>query len=122
MEKDRETYRWAGIILRWGMYLSFAMMLTGQVWALIASANSQTLLRREAVPLDRLVAELVAGDPLALVSLGVVLLLMTPGITLLSTAFTYAMARKWRLVGIATLVVLILLLSLAISLKWIKLL
>jgi uncharacterized membrane protein len=67
------------------------------------------------------VPELLALNPLALLNLGVVLLLATPGVTLFAMTVTYAAARNRRYSAIAALVGAILLLSLAISLKWIVL-
>jgi uncharacterized membrane protein len=63
-----------------------------------------------------LLPQLLAGDPLALVNLGVLLLLASPGVSLLVAIATYASARNWRYAGIAALVGAILLLSLLLSL------
>ncbi|MEO5951925.1 MAG: DUF1634 domain-containing protein [Chloroflexia bacterium] len=122
MSRDKATYYWAGVILKLGMYISFSIMLIGLIWSLIANAGTQNGLNHKAVPLDKLIAELIAGNPLAIISTGVVLLLLTPGVTLLSLIITYAAAKNWRFAGIAFGIGLILLLGLSISLKWIKLL
>lgn len=122
MSRDKATYYWAGIILKLGMYISFSIMLVGLIWSLIANAGTQNNLTHKAVPLDKLISEVISGNPLAIVSVGVVLLLLTPGVTLLSFIITYASARNWRFAGIALGIGLILLLGLSISLKWIKLL
>ncbi len=115
------TYRVAGLILRTGMYLSFGVMLVGLGWVLIAGASIPADAEHHSIALDRLGPELTAGNPLAIVSLGVVLLLFTPGITLLSTIVTFVLARNWRFAGVATLIGATLLFSLSLSLKWIKL-
>ena len=112
---DAQTYRWAGLSLTAGMYASFAAMAVGMVWWLIAGTPPSRV-----IPLDSILSELMALNPLALLNLGVLLLLATPGITLLAQIITYAADRNWRYVGIASLVGAILLLSLAISLKWIR--
>ncbi len=121
MNRDNVTYYWAGMILKLGMYVSFGFMLGGLVWVLIANAGAQSGADHRAVPLDRLVSELMAGNPLAVVSVGVVLLLLTPGVTLLSMIVTYALAHNWRFAGIAAGIGVILMLGLSISLKWIQL-
>ncbi|HUP27263.1 MAG TPA: DUF1634 domain-containing protein, partial [Chloroflexia bacterium] len=72
------------------------------------------------VPLDKILPELLALNPLALINLGVVLLLATPAVTLISEIITYSAARNWRYAGVAFLVGLILLFSLALSLKWVR--
>lgn len=121
MERDKQTYAWAERMLKLGMYLSFGIMLIGLVWALIDNIGNQRGLVHKAVALDKLVGEVLSGNPLAVVSVGVVLLLFTPAATLLSMIITYAAAKNWRFVWFAVAIGLIILLGLAISLKWIKL-
>jgi uncharacterized membrane protein len=103
------------------MYTSFGAMVIGLVWWLVKSAGGAEASQDRVIPLDKILPELFALNPLALLNLGVLLLLITPGVTLLTQIATYAAARNWRFAGIATLVAAILLLSLAISLKWIVL-
>jgi len=118
--KDRQTYDWASRTLRWGMYISFGAMVAGLFWWLVQSAGGPEP-QATTIPLDRILPELFAGNALALLNLGVVLLLATPGVTLLAILITYSAARNWRYAGISALVAAILLFSLAISLKWIVL-
>ena len=120
-DDDRATYRWVGLILTTGMYASFAAMGAGLVWWLAAGTPGGDTLGARVVPIDRIVPELVALNPLALINLGVLLLLATPAFTLIAEIMTYASARNWRYAGIAALVSSILLLSLALSMKWIRL-
>lgn len=119
--KDEQTYRWAGLTLKWGMYTSFGSMVVGLVWWLAAGAPGGQTSAAKVIPLDRVLPELLALNPLALLNLGVILLLATPGVTLLAEIITFAAARNWRYAGIAALIGAILLLSLALSLKWIVL-
>ena len=121
MNRDNATYYWSGVILKLGMYVSFGFMVVGLVWVLIANGGAGGGANHRAVPLDKLVAELMAGNPLAVISVGVVLLLLTPGVTLMSLMITYALARNWRFAGIAAGIGVVLLVGLSISLKWIKL-
>ncbi|MDQ3929567.1 MAG: DUF1634 domain-containing protein [Chloroflexota bacterium] len=116
---DHQTYRWVGVTLTAGMYASFAAMGAGLVWWLVAGAPGGVASASSVVPLEGLLPELGAGNPLALLNLGVLMLLATPGVTLLAQIITYAAARNWRFAGIGALVAAILLLSLALSLKWI---
>jgi uncharacterized membrane protein len=119
--KDRRTYDWSSWTLRIGMYASFGTMVLGLVWWVASSAGGANSAQADVIPLDKILPELLAGNPLALLNLGVVLLLVTPGVTLLTQIAGYVADRNWRFAGIATCVATILLLSLAISLKWIKL-
>ncbi len=116
MDIDRATYRWAGVILRVGMYSSLGIMLVGLVWA-IAGNNTSSPLSYRAVPLNRLYNEMLAGNPDALLSLGLLLLLASPGVTLLASMVTFAAARNWRFAGLAAISAGILLLSVAIALQ-----
>jgi Protein of unknown function (DUF1634) len=68
------------------------------------------------LPFDRLVPELAAGNPLALVNLGVLFLLATPGVTLFAAIISFLGARNWRYAAIASIVGATLLLSLILSL------
>jgi uncharacterized membrane protein len=103
------------------MYLSFGAMVIGLVWWLVASAGTTGNAQDKVIPLDRILPELFALNPLAVLNLGVVLLLITPAVTLLTLIITFVSARNWRFVGFASAVGLVILLSLAISLKWIVL-
>jgi len=98
------------------MYASFAGMGLGLVWWLFAGSPGGVGSASTVLPFDRLLPELLAGNPLALVNLGVLLLLAAPGVSLLVAIATFAASRNWRYAGIATLVAAILLLSLVLSL------
>ena len=115
-ERDTRTYKWAAATLRAGMYFSFAAMGAGLAWWLLAGAPGGTASASRALPIERVVPEMLAGNPLALVNLGVLLLLATPGVTLLTEIYTYAADRNWRYTAIAALVGALLVLSLVLSL------
>ncbi len=119
---DLATYRWAAIILRTGMYASFAAMALGLIWWLALGAPGAGDLARSGVPFEQIFPELFGGNPLALLDLGILILLVTPGITLLVEIGTYIAAQNWRYAAIGTIVALILLLGVAIAFKWIRLL
>jgi uncharacterized membrane protein len=118
--KDEQSYVWASRTLRWGMYVSFGAMVLGLLWWLVQAAGGSTA-QDKVIPLDRILPELLAGHALALLNLGIVLLLATPGVTLFALIVTLAAAGNRLYAGIAALVGAILLLSLAISLKWVVL-
>jgi uncharacterized membrane protein len=121
MNHDEQSYRWAGYTLQAGMYSSFACMVGGLVWWLSAGAPGGSANARQGIALDRIWAELTAGNPLALLNLGVALLLFTPAITLLTQIVTFALARNWLFTAVATFVGAVLLLGLAISFGWLAL-
>src|SRR5438874_1911898 len=93
-DRDLITYRWAGFTLQAGMYASFLAMGLGIVWWLLTGAPGGSGLASKVLPFDRLLPELFAGNPLALVNLGVLLLLAAPGFSLLVVIITYAASRN----------------------------
>lgn len=115
---DDRTYRWASVVLRVGLYLSFIAMSVGLVWWFATGAPGTAT---TTMPIDEIPSELLAGNPLALLTVGVLVLLATPAATLLTELVTYTWARNWRFAGIAALVAAILLVSIAFSMKWIRL-
>jgi uncharacterized membrane protein len=94
--------------LRIGMYASFAMMVVGQVWWLLSGSPGGDVVENIAIPVDRIVPELFSLNPLALTSLGVVALLLTPGLTLFTSAMTYARTRAWLFAGLSAFLALVL--------------
>lgn len=116
---DDTTYSVAAATLRAGMLASFAAMLFGLAWWLLSGSPGESN-AAYALPFDRILSELLALNPLALLNLGVLLLLATPGLTLLSQLITFSMARNYRFAAITALVGSILLVSLSVSLGWLK--
>ncbi len=114
---DILTYLWVGRTLRTGMYLSFASMSVGLLWWLAAGMPGGEQSVSTQIPLQKLLPELLAGDPLALLNVGVLLLLATPAVTLLTAILTYVVQRNWRFVAVGAIVAAILILSLALSMK-----
>ena len=113
---DTPTYRWVAVVLRVGMYASFTMMVGGLVWWVLAGSPGGDAAGSIAIPVELIVPELLAGNPLALTSLGIVLLLLTPGLTVFTSAITYARARAWPFVGLSAAIALILMVGVALSL------
>jgi uncharacterized membrane protein len=122
VEGDENVYKWAGVSLQVGMYASLSAMVLGLVWWLAVGAPGGETAATQVIALDEIPGELAALNPLALLNTGIALLLATPGVTLLIQIAAYLAARNYRWAGIASLVAFILLLSLAISLNWIKVL
>ena len=115
---DTPTYRWVSRVLRVGMYISFAMMVGGLVWWLLAGSPGGDVAENIAIPVDRIIPELFALNPLALTSLGVVMLLLTPGLTLFTSAVTYARGRVWLFAGLSAGLALVITLGIVLSLGW----
>src|SRR5438552_15464259 len=98
-----------------GMYASFGAMGAGMLWWLLAGMPGGVVSASRGLPTNLILSQLLAGNPLALVNLGVLFLLATPAITLLAEIVSYAVARNWRYAGVAALVGAILFVGFAIS-------
>ncbi len=118
---DDTTYRAAAATLRAGMLASFAAMSVGLVWWLLSGSPGGNGAASRVMPFDHIMPELLSLNPLALLNLGVLLLLATPGVTLISQLIAFGMARNWRFAAITALVGAIILVSLSVSLGWVKL-
>ena len=119
IKMDNTTYTWAGFTLRTGFYVSIILMVAGLVWWLAAGMPGGLEGPPGIVPFDKTFSELAAGNPLALLDMGVLALLATPGVTIATVALSFATARNWRFAALSVLIFAILLLSVALSLKWI---
>lgn len=103
------------------MLASLAAMSVGLTWWLLSGSPGGNGAATRVMPLDLILPQLLSLNPLALLNLGVLLLLATPGVTLFAQLITYSLARNWRFAAITALVGAIVLASLALSLGWLKL-
>lgn len=62
------------------------------------------------------VAGLLAGDPLAIIMLGLLVLLLTPVLRIIVSIVTFSLERDWLYTAITTLVLLILIVSFLLGL------
>ncbi|HVF99214.1 MAG TPA: DUF1634 domain-containing protein [Chloroflexia bacterium] len=119
--RDDRTYTWAAFTLRTGMFASFGAMLVGLVWWLLGGSRGGQEAAQHVLPFDRIVPELLALNPLALINVGVLLLLATPGITLVAQFVAFALARNWIYAGITAFISVAIGFSVALSLGLITL-
>lgn len=113
--KDETAYKWAGYTLQVGMFTSLGAMTIGLLWWLAIGSPGGVDVASSVIPLDRLFAELGALNPLALLNAGILLLLATPGVTLIAQIAAFLTNGNLRWAGIATVVALMLLTSLLIA-------
>jgi uncharacterized membrane protein len=97
-------YRGVQRTLAGGMILSFALMGAGLLWQ-IANPYPHP---EQVLPLDRLVPELLAGNPLALLDLGLLTLLAVPAVHLSVAAAGFARGgdRRYFLLTLLVLALL----------------
>ncbi|MFQ5926653.1 MAG: DUF1634 domain-containing protein [Terriglobia bacterium] len=95
-------------VLRWGSYLSAAVLLLGVVWVL--RSPEVPLQVGPAMPLRQLGRQLVAGNPYAVMQLGILFLLLTPLLRIVTAAVSFGLAgeRRYTLVALAVLSLILL--------------
>jgi uncharacterized membrane protein len=95
------TDRWVHLVLRWGMLLSMSVMLVGLVlFAFSPSGHDEIDLSP-----GEIVPGIAAGDPIAIIDLGIVLLIATPLTRVLTTLIIFVIDREPRFI-LASLLVL----------------
>ena len=104
------TYQWVAATLRWGSYLSAALLLAGVVWLLAEGDGDRPIQIGPPMPLDRLGEELWRGNPYAVMQAGVLLLLLTPLLRLVVAAVSFWMdnERRYAFVSLAVLLMILL--------------
>ena len=87
-----------------GMVLSFTLMGLGLLGQILAPRTTSRV-----VPLDRLLPEILAGNPLALLDLGVLVLLAIPAVHLTAAAIAFGRMgdRRYLWISLAVLGLLV---------------
>ncbi len=104
---------WVSATLKWGSYLSAALMLLGSVGVLIH--GDLPIQVGPPMPLRLLPEQLLRANPYAVMQAGVVLLLLTPLVRLMAAALSFWLdgERRYALVSLAVLGIILLSLALA---------
>jgi uncharacterized membrane protein len=96
----RRIDRWIRAVLVWGMVLSVSVMLLGLLLYSISPAGHEEV----DLSLQDIAAGIVAGNPIAVIDLGIVLLIATPLTRVLTALTVFLVDREWRFVLVALLV------------------
>jgi uncharacterized membrane protein len=109
----RRTELIISYVLRGGVLLSAGLLILGALLYYIRAL--QVGLPARPAPIPHTLADvfhgLAQGDPLAILSLGLLVLLLTPVARVLVSILAFAQERDWLYTAITTLVLLILLVS-----------
>jgi uncharacterized membrane protein len=97
-------------VLRGGMLLSLAAMVIGLIWFALTPRSSA-----DVIPVERLLDELMSANPVALVELGILILIATPFLRVVTAFLVFAYERDVKFVAISLLVLFVV--SLAIVIK-----
>lgn len=108
-EVDSRLGRHLHIILWSGLAVSLVCIVAGVIWSGLAGEKQGGL------PLGDVFPSLRHGQPEALVSLGILLLLLTPLATVVAALIEFLRTRNRAWAGIALIVLAILVLSFVIS-------
>ena len=103
-----DAERWTSWILRIGVWVSASFMIAG---LLIAAIYPSTIVAFSSNPtLGNLARQLLSGsfDPVTLMLAGLVFLMFTPILRVITAVFGFAMERDWRFVIVACIVLLLL--------------
>lgn len=99
----RQATHAIAMVLRWGAYLSAAVLALGLAW--VMGTPERPLQIGPPIPLRLLVGELASGNPYALIQVGLLLLLLTPLARVLAAAVSFGRAgeRGYALVSLVVL-------------------
>lgn len=110
--KDEQLYRWVRNVMIAGMLSSLALMIVGMVMFVVANGNDL----RVAVPLPEIIQRVLAFDPLGIIALGIVILALTPMLSVLVSFVSFLFERDFVYAGASFVVLLVLGLSIALAL------
>lgn len=98
------------LVLRAGMVISLVTMMAGLAWFALSPDHPT-----DVIPFEQLVGELSAGNPIALIELGILMLIATPFIRLLTAFTVFAYEKDAKFVIISLLVIGVVLLAITIK-------
>jgi uncharacterized membrane protein len=103
-----DVERWTGRVLRIGVWVSASLMIAG---LLIAAIYPSTIVAFSSNPtLSNLVMRMLFGsfDPVTLMFAGLVFLMFTPVLRVITAIVGFAVERDWRFVFVSSIVLLLL--------------
>ena len=112
-QRDYQMDRIISVVLRGGVLLSAGLLIFGALlyFARVLWGGAPANPTSFPHSLGDVFSGLGHGDPLAILTLGLIVLLLTPVARVLISIFAFARERDWLYVAITTLVLLILLVS-----------
>jgi uncharacterized membrane protein len=112
-QRDYQMDRIISFVLRGGVLLSAGLLILGALlyFARVLWGGAPANPLSYPHTLGDVISGLAHGDPLAILTLGLIVLLLTPVARVAISIFAFARERDWLYVGITTLVLLILLVS-----------
>ena len=109
--REDAIYQGAVRILRGGFALSAIVLVLGVAWSLV----DRHPLSAEVLPFQKIPRALADGNPSALIDLGILLMMLTPVLTVLAIALSFSRLGERRFFSLSLGVLAILVVSIAIS-------
>jgi len=103
MEEKQKLNWYVRLVLFSGMILSVSLLIIG----LVAFFISPTGCSDVTIPLDQIPGEIVKGNPVAILNLGIVLLIATPMMRVIIALAVFMAEKDSRYAGIALFILLI---------------
>jgi uncharacterized membrane protein len=103
-----DAERWTGRVLRIGVWVSASLMIAG---LLIAALDSSAIITSSSNPtLSTLVMQMFSGsfDPLTLMFAGLVFLMFTPILRVITAIYGFSREQDWRFVVVSSVVFILL--------------
>ena len=110
--KDNRLYKWLYLTFRIGTVCSLCFVSLGFILAIITKAEFTD----RVVPPRQLFHRISELDPLAIITLGILVLVLTPFSGVILAVVTFLMAKDKLYLGISIAVLCVLLLSLVLAL------
>lgn len=103
--------RWIGRTLKWGMALSLLVLLMGLA-LLILTPNGHL---EKDLSWGEITSGVLNGDPIAVIDLGIVLLIATPLVRVITAMVVFIVDRDTRFVMISLIVLMVIAVGMAIG-------
>jgi uncharacterized membrane protein len=98
------------LVLRAGMWLSFCTLLLGLIWYAAAPVPD------EVIPVEDLVSQMSSGNPIALLELGILMLIATPFLRLLTALAAFIHEKDVNFVIVSLFVILVVTIGIVVKL------
>jgi len=98
------------LVLVIGMWASMVLLLAGLSWYAIAPSSSDITLG----PVEAIDA-ILSGDPIGLIDLGILFLIATPLLRIVTALTVFAQTKEWKFVLVSVCVLLIIILAIFVK-------
>ncbi|MBC7108185.1 MAG: DUF1634 domain-containing protein [Methanomassiliicoccales archaeon] len=103
MEEKEKLDWYVRLVLFSGMILSVSLLIIGLVAFFLSPPGWSDI----AIPIDRIPGEIVKGNPVAILNLGIVLLIATPLMRVIIAFAVFLSEKDFRYAGISLFILLI---------------